>query len=75
MAVFISTHSGSGRYEAADLESAEVEVRISGTGSATIRERECLNANISGSGSVRYIGRPAVWQTTSGSGKVEPIGD
>jgi hypothetical protein len=64
--------SGSGRYAAADLSSQDAQVRISGSGSATVRVAGTLEAHTSGSGSVAYIGQPTVTQQRSGSGGVYP---
>jgi hypothetical protein len=64
--------SGSGRYAAADLDSQDAHVQISGSGSALVRVQATLRAQVSGSGSVAYIGRPAVTQQRSGSGGVHP---
>jgi len=69
------TATGSGDYEARRLESAEADVRLTGSGSATIQVEEYLNASTNGSGDVRYAGNPTVDQATTGSGDVERIGD
>ena len=58
-----------------DLESAEADVRVSGSGPVTIRVSDRLDVAISGSGSVRYIGDPTVNTSVTGSGSVEQIDD
>jgi hypothetical protein len=66
--------SGSGDYEAGDLQSDSTRVRISGSGGARVWARESLSANISGSGDVRYYGSPRVTKSVSGSGDVDGLG-
>lgn len=66
--------SGSGPFDGRELESARAGVNISGSGSATLRVRERLDATLSGSGSVRYYGNPRVNQNVSGSGSVVRVG-
>jgi Putative auto-transporter adhesin, head GIN domain len=62
--------SGSGSYAAADLDSTNANVIISGSGNATVRVSKVLMAVVSGSGSVTYLGNPTVTQQVSGSGRV-----
>jgi hypothetical protein len=64
---------GMGQCDARDLASAEADVTILGTGSATVRVSDRLDARIDGSGSVYYIGDPVVQRTGHGSGSVEPL--
>lgn len=66
---------GLGGYEAAALHSDEVDVTITGSGSATVWVSDRLDARIDGSGSVYYIGSPVVTRSGSGSGSVVPVGD
>jgi len=70
----IST-TGSGVYRACDVETARADVRVSGSGNATIRVAETLKADLTGSGDVHYAGDPAVRQRTSGSGDVKRVGE
>ena len=62
--------SGSGRYQAEDLESEEAEIDISGSGEAVVRVSDHLHVEVSGSGSVEYIGNPTVSRDITGSGEV-----
>lgn len=67
--------TGSGDYGARYLESVEADVKLTGSGSATIQVEEYLNASTSGSGDVRYAGNPTVDQSATGSGDVTRIGE
>lgn len=62
--------SGSGEYQGEALESREATVRITGSGDATVRVTERLDASVSGSGNVLYIGSPSLTQRVSGSGSI-----
>jgi hypothetical protein len=64
------TINGSGSVRASGLESAEVEVRINGSGSAYVHATDSLAANLSGSGNVEYRGDPRMTLNASGSGSV-----
>lgn len=64
------TISGSGNYKAGDLESKEATVKVSGSGNATLKVSDALDATISGSGNIEYTGNPTVTQNVSGSGRV-----
>jgi hypothetical protein len=65
--------SGSGDYMGRDLQSAEAEVQILGSGSATVRVRDRLVVRISGSGSVFYLGEPVLERIVTGPGDVIKI--
>lgn len=65
--------AGSGGYQAGDLVSDHAEVRVDGSGSASLHALLTLNARINGSGDVVYRGRPALTQHVSGSGGVTRI--
>jgi hypothetical protein len=67
--------SGSGKYDAPDLQCKAADVSISGSGHITLWAQESLAAHISGSGSVGYYGNPALTKNISGSGSVRHIGD
>jgi hypothetical protein len=69
------TNSSSGKYNAQDMDSSEADVRLSSSGSVTIRVSDHLEANLSSSGDLRYIGNPTVDATTSSSGDVIQISD
>ena len=62
--------SGSGIYQAKDLQSKEVKIDVAGAGSAIVNVSEELDAEISGVGSVEYIGDPTVKQDVNGAGQV-----
>lgn len=62
--------SGSGKYQAGDLQSRVANIDVKGSGTAIVNVTDELDAKVSGSGSVQYIGNPAVSQHISGSGKV-----
>ena len=49
-------------------------ITVGGTGRATIRVSETLDARVSGAGSVAYIGEPSVSQDVSAAGKVTKVG-
>jgi hypothetical protein len=65
--------SGSGSYEGRDLESERAKVSVTGSGNATVRVSDSLDAIVSGSGSIRYIGNPDVTETDSGSGEIRQL--
>jgi hypothetical protein len=62
--------SGSGSYDAANLQSKSAKVSISGSGDAVVNATDSLDASVSGSGSVHYVGKPSVRSHVSGSGTV-----
>lgn len=65
--------SGSGDIEALDLESNNVSVKISGSGSVSVHANESLNGVVSGSGDIRYRGTPKQSIKISGSGSIEQV--
>lgn len=67
--------SGSGSYQAGDLETASAVVNIPGSADVTVWTTDELNANINGSGTVSYYGKPTVNQTGNGSGKMVSLGE
>ena len=62
--------SGSGSYNAPDLESQTANVVISGAGGATVWAKSSLDVTISGAGSVNYYDNPTITKTISGVGSV-----
>ena len=63
--------AGSGDFDGSNLDSKNVEAKISGSGSADVVCNGNLNARISGSGDVNYSGKPTNKDTkVSGSGSV-----
>ncbi|RDC65592.1 head GIN domain-containing protein [Adhaeribacter pallidiroseus] len=65
--------SGSGQFDGEDLNSRAAEISVSGSGKASIRAEETLNAVLSGSGKVTYSGNAQVNVVKSGSGSVTKI--
>jgi predicted small secreted protein len=66
--------SGSGGYQAFDLESQTLQVGVSGSGSVNVWVTDALDAQVVGSGDVNYYGSPAVTMNVSGSGDVSGLG-
>ena len=66
--------SGSGHYDAGELESQTAIVEVSGPGNATVWAIASLDVQISGSGNVEYYGSPSVSQEISGVGKLTSLG-
>lgn len=64
--------SGSGKYDAFELESKQSKVILSGSGDVFIHAKDELDVTISGSGNVQYKGTPKISQSISGSGSVKP---
>ena len=66
---------GSGKYQASSLKAFDTSINISGSGEATVRSIEKLDAKISGSGKINYYESPSINQTVSGSGSITKIGN
>jgi hypothetical protein len=64
------TINGSGTMRARDLTSAFADVRVNGSGDATVYATNTLNISIAGSGSVLYGGGATPTVRSSGSGSV-----
>jgi hypothetical protein len=62
--------SGSGVYQAEDLDSKKARINVGGSGLAIVNVSGQLDAEVSGIGSVEYIGDPTVNQDVSGVGRV-----
>jgi hypothetical protein len=62
--------SGSGGFRGKDLRTEVTDVRVSGSGSASVFADETLNASVSGSGGVSYSGNAKTNVSKSGSGSV-----
>ena len=62
--------SGSGKVDLLKVNSKMAEVDISGSGNASLKVQNKLEAKISGSGKIYYSGSPEVDADVSGSGKV-----
>lgn len=65
--------AGSGNVEAGDLTSENCEVRISGSGDATVNVSKNLAVSIKGSGDVHYSGTANTDTRITGSGEVTKI--
>jgi hypothetical protein len=66
--------SGSGRYAAAELQSEDASLTVSGAGQAEVRVSGRLDVEISGAASVVYHGDPEVSQSISGAGSLSRAG-
>jgi hypothetical protein len=60
--------SGSGTYQAENLQSKEANIVANGAGEASINASDKLDVRINGSGSIEYIGNPTTTQHINGSG-------
>jgi DUF4097 and DUF4098 domain-containing protein YvlB len=70
------TTSGSGKVFAEELETAEADVTINGSGDTNLWVTKAMTVSISGSGEVRYWGAPKVeLKNNSGSGELTPLGE
>ena len=62
---------GTGQISAKDLAAKSAKVEVNGTGSATLRVTESLEANVTGTGSIDVHGKPArVKKSVSGVGSI-----
>jgi len=67
------TISGTGEYNAKDLQSNSATVEIDGSGQA-LNVINQLNIIINGSGQVSYLGNPNIQQQVTGSGTIKKVG-
>ena len=67
------TISGIGSYKGENLKAENVEVVVSGSGSANVFADSKLDVSVSGIGNVNYKGNATVSQKVSGSGSVKKI--
>ncbi|MCY7421937.1 MAG: DUF2807 domain-containing protein [Chitinophagaceae bacterium] len=65
--------TGSGNFRGQDLKAEDADVKIAGSGNATVFADVNLKGGISGSGEIRYRGNATVSKRISGSGSVSPI--
>ncbi len=65
--------TGSSSFKCIGLKSENVEVDITGSGSAEVFASVRLNVDVTGSGSVKYLGNAAVSQKVSGSWSVRKL--
>jgi hypothetical protein len=66
--------SGTGIYNAEDLESQKASITITGAGNAIIWAKESLEVVISGAGNVDYYDEPQITQSISGVGNIRSLG-
>lgn len=71
--VFKARISGSGNIKASDLQSEESEIRITGSGDASVYASVKLDVRVTGSGNVRYKGGAQVNSQITGGGGVSKI--
>jgi Putative auto-transporter adhesin, head GIN domain len=64
------TIAGSGDFKGREFHSASADIKVSGSGDASIYADQTLDAVISGSGHIKYEGNAQVSETKSGSGGV-----
>jgi hypothetical protein len=65
--------SGVGSYKGENLKAENVEVHVSGSGSANVFADNKLDVHVSGVGNVHYSGNATVTQQVSGSGSVKKV--
>lgn len=66
------TISGTGNYDAENLQSATADVTVDGAAKAVVRVSTRLNATVDGVGSIQYIGSPQVTRKINGVGSITP---
>jgi hypothetical protein len=69
------TISGSGIYQASDLQTRDTRVEVSGSGNVTTWSTGNLEASLSGMGTISYYGSPNVTYNESGAGSIKSMGD
>lgn len=67
--------TGSGAIICKDLNAADANVHITGSGRAEVRAEKTLGINITGSGHVFYFGNPELSQSITGSGSAMMAGE
>jgi len=65
--------SGAGTVRAADLETSESSIRVSGAGECEVYATSRLDVTVSGAGTVRYRGEPRISQRVSGAASVKAL--
>lgn len=65
--------SGAGTVRAADLETRESSIRVSGAGECEVYATSRLDVAVSGAGTVRYRGEPRISQSVSGAASVKAL--
>lgn len=72
---FTFTLRGSGNLSATRLATGTAQVKLSGSGNASIKCANALTVQLTGSGNVTYEGNPDLVKNVSGSGEVQRKGD
>lgn len=65
--------SGAGKYDAENLKSQEVKIRISGAGESVVSAEKKLIANISGASRLYYLGNPEIIKEVSGTSSIDKL--
>jgi hypothetical protein len=65
--------SGSGDFKGEKLRTTDADLKVSGSGDASIHADNTLNAAVSGSGDISYSGNAKVRSSTSGSGSISRL--
>ena len=71
---FTLTSRGSGNLNAAGFATETAQVKLSGSGNASIQCANALTVQLTGSGNVTYTGNPNLVKNVSGSGEVQRKG-
>ncbi len=72
---FTLTLRGSGNLNAAGFATETAQVKLNGSGNASIQCANALTVQLTGSGNVTYQGNPNLVKNVSGSGEVQRKGD
>jgi hypothetical protein len=67
--------TGTGDYDAPDLESQTATVSVTGTGGVVIWVLDSLDVEITGISKLSYYGNPEVTQNITGTGSLTSLGD
>lgn len=67
--------SGTGTYNAEDLDSKSANITMSGAGNATVWAADTLDVIISGAGNVSYYDNPRITKSISGVGNLKNLGE
>lgn len=66
-----ATLSGLGNLKLGQLDADALDLRLSGSGDASVHARRALTAALAGSGDLSYAGEPSVKSSISGSGSLK----
>ncbi len=67
--------SGGTNYQAEDLKSAYVSVKVIGAANVVVWATETLNLDLAGAYSVNYWGSPQITQSVTGLGEIKALGE